>query len=778
MNLTGWLIVIIPLILILSAAFYARRYVRDIADYLASGRVAGRYVISVGDLSAGLSVITLVALCEQNYQCGMAMSFWGAINTPLALFISLSGYCIYRFRQTRCLSAGQFFELRYSRSFRIVAAFIRTFAEMVTNAIGPAVAVRFFIYFLGIPHKIPVFGMEIPTYGILVAVLLLMALAIIWPAGRISLLITDCFQGIISYPIFVIFTVFILTNISWFQDVAPVMLDRNPGESFLNPMDIQGLRDFNIFALIVTVTNTILNRAAWIGNDTTNAGRTPHEQKMASILGTWRNGFAFTMMTLIGIFVITFMLHDRFAPTAHDIRINLTEKVGEEVFAGKNLPDLHKQVVANVAKLPVAKHTIGVDAPYSRTNNPDAAFLDTTLKTVQGAKVENGNGLFQEFRSLYYQMMMPTMLRTLFPPVLMGIFALLMMMLLLSTDDSRIFNASSTLIQDVILPFRKTPLSMEEHLKYLKLCSLGVTLFFFIISLFFAQLDYINMFVTIMCAVWTGAAGPIMVGGLYTRFGTTFGAWCALIFGSGLSIVGLACQRNWADYIYPWLARHNYASDVGAFLEMVSSPFHPYVVWAMDPIKFPINSMEIFFMSMVLGVGAYVIGSLITYKEPYNLDRLFHRGIYSDEAVEIKPEPFWTWRNFYQKVIGITEEYTTGDKVIAWSVFGWSLVYSFGVMFCGVLIWNVFAPWPAQHWAIYFFITTIAAALLVGGVSTVWFLVGGLIDMRALFRDLEARVANPLDNGVVEGHVSLADKARFDAIEHTKGAHNEKSGDQ
>ena len=38
-------------------------YVKDVADYLACGRVAGRYVISVGDMAAGLSVITLVAAC-------------------------------------------------------------------------------------------------------------------------------------------------------------------------------------------------------------------------------------------------------------------------------------------------------------------------------------------------------------------------------------------------------------------------------------------------------------------------------------------------------------------------------------------------------------------------------------------------------------------------------------------------------------------------------------------------------------------------------------------
>ena len=126
MTWLSWLIVIVPMVCILWAAFHSKRYVKDVADYLACGRVAGRYVISVGDMAAGLSVISLVAACEANYQVGIAYHFWGAINTPIAVLLALSGYCVYRFRQTRCLSIGQFLELRYSRSFRMVAATIRT----------------------------------------------------------------------------------------------------------------------------------------------------------------------------------------------------------------------------------------------------------------------------------------------------------------------------------------------------------------------------------------------------------------------------------------------------------------------------------------------------------------------------------------------------------------------------------------------------------------------------------------------------------------------------
>lgn len=782
MTWLSWMIVILPVLGVLFAAFYSKRYVKDVADYLACGRVAGRYVISVGDMAAGLSVISLVAACEANYQVGIAYHFWGAINTPISVLLALSGYCVYRFRQTRCLSIGQFLELRYSRSFRMVAASIRTIAEMITNAIGPAVAVRFFIYFLGIPHHFTILGMELPTYGIMVAVLLIIATAIIWPAGRISLLVTDSIQGMMSYPIFVIFVVFVLSNISWFNDVAPVMLDRAAGESFLNPKDIHNLRDFNMFAIFAGIVSNILNRAAWIGNDTSGSARNPHEQKMASILGTWRNGFSYTMMSLIGLFLITYMLSNRYASEARDVRVRLSDKVAAEVVAR---PEIRAKIAEKVAAIPVASHVIGQDPPYSQKNNPDTPYLDAVLTTLRAempnnddsaaaakgenvAKHENPNFVFQKFRSLYNQMMMPTLLGGLFSPLLMGLFTLLMVMLLISTDDSRIFNASSTIIQDIVVPIRRKEMSVFEHLTWLKGCTLGVTILFFVISLFFAQLDFINMFTTMMCALWLGASGPIMLGGLYTRFGTTFGAWCSLAFGSGTAFIGLLLQRNWADYVYPWIEGHGYVGAVGNAFVAVSKPFNPWIVWEMNPIKFPVNSIEISFIAMMLGIVGYLLGSLITYREPFNLDRLLHRGKYHPDGEQpVVVEKLSVGSFIYRRMIGITPEYTRGDRLIAWSVFLWSIVYGFGIMFCGVLIWNKFSPWPVQRWGVYYYITTIVASLLVGCVSTVWFMWGGFRDMVAMFRDLAARVANPLDDGRVVGHVSLADKEHFEEVEET-----------
>lgn len=749
MTWIDWCITIIPMAALIWMAFYSRRYARGVVDYLAAGRIAGRYVISVGDLTAGLSVITLVAGCEQNYQTGFAVGFWGAITAPVGVFIALTGYCMYRWRETRCLSMGQFLEMRYgSKFFRVFCATLRTIAEMVTNAIGPAIATNFFIYYLGLPHKIMICGVNLPCYAIIVALCLILALLFILPGGRISLLITDCVQGLLCYPVFVVIVGYIILNFSWTYDIAPVMWNRVPGQSFMNPYDVSELRDFNIFALIVSLCGSVLNRAGWIGNDTSGAAKTPHEQKMAGVLGSWRNGFSWMMILLLAVVVIVFMTSphfvgkNRFNTNSTEVRQELSAKVLEEA-----IPDdvaLRTKIIAKVKEVPSRITQEYIDSPNSQQKNLDMPYFDTVRQEL--GDTPEGRYQFQKFRSLYHQMMMPTVVAKIFPVGMLGLFCLLMVMLLISTDDSRIFNASSTLMQDVVLPMFKGHLPQSKHLLYLRLMTIGVAVFFLIVSLFFAQLDYINMFTTIMCSLWLGGAGPIMVFGLYSRFGNLTGAWCAIIFGSGTSLAGLILQRTWALTVYPFLEKMGWVEGLNNFLVTVSSPFNPWIEWSMDPVKFPINSFEIYFISMILSVGGYVIGSYLTYK-PYDLDKLLHRGKYADGPEPVKEK--WTLRNIFSKIIGITPEYTRGDRIIAYSVFFYSVVYSVGIVFFAIVIWNAIWPWPHSWWTVKFFITTLLIPGIVGVISTIWFMIGGSLDAIQLFRDLKKRVEDPNDNGQI-----------------------------
>ena len=65
-----------------------------------------------------------------------------------------------------------------------------------------------------------------------------------------------------------------------------------------------------------------------------------------------------------------------------------------------------------------------------------------------------------------------------------------------------------------------------------------------------------------------------------------------------------------------------------------------------------------------------------------------------------------------------------------------------------------------------FYINNIVVTAAVGVVTTIWFAIGGIWDLRRLFKRLAAKEANVLDDGRVVGHVSAADVALVENVEH------------
>ncbi|MBN2643421.1 MAG: hypothetical protein JXR78_17350 [Victivallales bacterium] len=762
MTLIDWIIVVVPVSFVLYMGFNARKYVRSVADFLSAGRVCGRYVICASDVANALSIITLVAYVESHYKTGFALSFWMLIMGPTAMILALFGFCVYRFRETKAMSLGQFLEMRYNRTFRIFAASLRSISEVLANSIMPAIAARFFIYYLDIPHYLNIFGLQIPTFSLIILICLTIAISIICMGGTLAMVITDAIQGMLCFPLIVVFIIFILYQFSWQQEIIPVMMDRVQGESFLNPYDISNLRDFNLFFVMILIFNSVFHRASWIGSGLSSAAKNPHEQKMASILGAWRGQVSVILYMLIGLAIITLLNHRNFSTQAKDIRNSISAHISKELIVDKEKRAAFDKAIKAV---PEQIQKIGIDKPLSQKNNLDTPILKTAHnKLIEFNGQIQGNAKFQQYRTLFHQEMLASSMRSLFPTGIMGLFFLLMILAMVSTDNTRIYSAAVTINQDVILPLKKKPFTMKQHVWSLRIVSISIGVFFLLASNFMAQMDYIQLFVSIMCSMWLGGCAPVMIFGLYSRFGTTAGAFTSLISGMFLSLGAILIKRNWADIVYPWLDQNGYVESVGKFLSNVSKPFNPYVVWEMNAIKFPINSYEIFFIISIITLFLYCSVSYFTMKEPFNLNRMLHRGKYNLDG-ENKEQFKMSWRNLLIKMVGITKDYSRGDKIIAWVFFLQSFVWTFLCTFVGAIIWNTIHPWSLENWGTYFFIVFLVVPLILVTISVFWFGIGGLIDLRRMFRDLKDRTVNPLDDGRVEGHMSLADKDKLEALD-------------
>ena len=69
-----WLIVIAVLLGMILSVSTSKGLMQSVSDFLAAGRSAGRYVMSISSGVAGLGAITIVNYMEMNYIAGFSIS--------------------------------------------------------------------------------------------------------------------------------------------------------------------------------------------------------------------------------------------------------------------------------------------------------------------------------------------------------------------------------------------------------------------------------------------------------------------------------------------------------------------------------------------------------------------------------------------------------------------------------------------------------------------------------------------------------------------------------
>ncbi len=689
MQWIDWTIVAGLMLVLTIAALRTRKYTRSVSAFLAANRCGGRYLICVATNMAQVGVISLVWFFEMNYEVGYAGLWWPMAEGPALIIIAISGWVVYRYRQTRAMTLAQFFEMRYSKRFRIFAGIVAYVSGIINFGIFPAIGARFFIALCGLPPHFEMLGLEIGTFSALMVLLLGTSLVFTFLGGQIAVMVTDFLQGAFANIVFAVVILYLLLYAFRWEQISEVLLQPAAGKSLINPLDMGKQEHFNFWFFMIGVAGLFYGVLAWQGTQGYNcAAKNAHEAKMANLLAGWRNRVLLLVVLVVPICVRTVMQHDDFTDTGAQVQAALADLTAEH------------------------------DAAL-------AGQLETQLRT-------------------------PAALGRILPVGLLGAWCAAMLAAFISTHDTYLHSWGSIFVQDVILPLRKKPLSPRQHLWMLRASIFGVAAFIFIFSQFYRPTQYVSMFLIITGAIYVGGAGAVIIGGLYTRWGTTAGAWTAMLTGSLIATVSVVIKQvpeeGFADFV----------TSAGFF-----GP-------ALDLVRNRITGQELNFIAICSAVGLYVVVSLLTSRQPFNLDRMLHRGKYAiegDESVSLAE-----CTTFWEK-LGFTREFTGRDKIVAYITLAWPLVWT-GIFLVGTAyaLWRAGAgediareTWIKFWWAYTWF--TLACSIAV----SIWFVVGGFKDLRYLFKSLRSQAADVTDDGRVE-HDDSDEGGFVERIEPTDSA--------
>lgn len=326
MNLTliDWLIVVFCVGVLFYGVHLSKKYVKSVVDFLSAGRTAGRYMITVSQGMAAIGAITIVGQWEMNYVAGFALRWWEFTMAVVLLVMTVSGWVIYRFRQTRALTIAQFLEMRYSKNFRIFAGILAFISGLLNFGIFPAVSARFIIYFCGFPLEFPFLGMNISTFPVVMAGFLLISLYFVFSGGQIAVIITEFIQGVFSNLTFLVIIVFCLFFVNWDQ-VFQAVTSAPKDASLINPYKTSAVPDFNFWYFLINVIGVIYVKLSWQGSQGFNSSaKSAHEAKMGEVLGNLRDIPRWLFLVLIPVLAYTILHHSDFSALAAGVNQTLS----------------------------------------------------------------------------------------------------------------------------------------------------------------------------------------------------------------------------------------------------------------------------------------------------------------------------------------------------------------------------------------------------------------------------------------------------------------------
>lgn len=485
-----WGIVVAYLVISIFVGIWANRYVGNIAGYLVAGRTLRIRLALATMTGTEIGLVTVMYSSELGFVQQYASLYLALYEFLILLFVGLTGFIVYRLRETRVMTIPEYYEQRYSRGVRILGGVMMVVSGVLNMGLFLKAGALFLVSVTGFSepewlsqfmvdtfdYREPV-GLKLIMTGLLLLVLFYTVLG-----GMVSVVITDLIQFIVLGLGMVIVTGFVV-----------------------NEVGIDGLSN------VVTQQNGYF--------DPTQTDN-PSTLKLDDGIGP----IGLTVQALV--LFVALMLWPAGASRMLSVK---SSEVAQKLYLWSTIPFLARRA------LPVLW---GIGAFAFFALHPEILAQFQPPIDEAGALVLDKNGASLA-SAVSPQAAMPLFLAKVIPTGLLGLVTAGMVAAFMSTHDSYLLCWSGVITQDIVAPIRKEPLTDRQRILVTRIAIvlIGVALLFW--GLWYEVSSDLWQYMAVTGTVYLAGVFPVVAGGLYWKRSSSAGAYLALLGGtSGILALG------------------------------------------------------------------------------------------------------------------------------------------------------------------------------------------------------------------------------------------------
>ncbi len=320
-----WFIVILMMVGLNLVAWYCKRYLKSVADFLVAGRKVGKFLgTTSGDIAAGVGIVSLLATMQAVYVGGLAYWYLAIGTGGVGLAIALSGWGVYRLRETKVLTINELLQKRYnSRKLRIFCGITCFVSGIVNSSIFPIVGGRFFVYFCHLPLHLNFLGITIPTIPLVTGILVLIALFFCLSGGQVSVIITDFIQGVIVMIMFIVVALATYRFVQW-EHISRAYISAPDAINLISPFGKADKNPFNIWFWFLGTTIYLYRIVCWApGQQHRQSATDAEEARKMYLFNFLRMGMGWGLLFFVPAACFAVMNLDCFSNIANSIKTEL-----------------------------------------------------------------------------------------------------------------------------------------------------------------------------------------------------------------------------------------------------------------------------------------------------------------------------------------------------------------------------------------------------------------------------------------------------------------------